>query len=105
MMIYFQEPLFMAVLLLGGFLVVNICAPTDAVEYHRISTLMISIVALFLGLIACISFDKAVTGFQFEQELGTNTSYNLTFSLGADGFSMIFLLLTLFIFPVLFLSA
>lgn len=105
MAFYFQEPLYAVILLLGAVLVFNLWAPATAVEYHRISTLAASLVALILGLLACLSFDKGVTGFQFTYILTGVWDYDLWFSLGADGFSMIFILLTLFIFPVLFLAA
>lgn len=104
-MIFFQEPLSVAIFYLTAFLLVNLVAPAEAIQYHRISTLVVSIIALILGLISCVSFDKGVTGFQFTHDLGFIESYNLLFSFGADGFSMIFLLLTLFLFPVLFLAA
>lgn len=104
-MYFFYQPLYAAMVYLAVFLLINLFAPAAAVRYHRISTLTVSLVALILGLIACFSFDKSVAGFQFEGDLGLIRSYNLEFSFGVDGFSMIFLLLTLFIFPVLFLSA
>lgn len=65
MTLYFQEPLYMAICFLGCFLALNLLAPAEAIEYHRISTLTVSLIALILGLISCISFDKGVTGFQF----------------------------------------
>ena len=104
-MSFFNDPLYAAVVYLSTFLLINLIVPVKAVEYHRISTLMVSLVALFLGLISCASFYKGISGFQFTHELSEILDYNLRFSLGADGFSMIFLLLTLFIFPVLFLAA
>lgn len=65
MSIYIEEPLFAAIYFLGLFLLINLCMPAAAVEYHRISTLMVSLVALLLGMLSCLTFDKGVTGFQF----------------------------------------
>jgi len=67
--------------------------------------------ASFLGLIIGIHimyhFDKSVARFQavrtYTFEIGHE--YFFTFSLGVDGLSMVFLLLTLFVFPVCFLAA
>jgi purine-cytosine permease-like protein len=71
MLVFFQEPLFVAILCLTGFLLVNLCVSAEALEYHRISTLSVSLVALILGLLSCLSFDKGVTGFQFTDSLST----------------------------------
>jgi uncharacterized membrane protein len=71
MSIFFQEPLYVAVVYLTAFLLINLCVPAEAIEYHRISTLLVSLVALILGLISCISFDKGVSGFQFTDILST----------------------------------
>jgi len=48
---------------------------------------------------------KADLAFQFVSRYQPIPEYNLTFTLGADGLSMVFLLLTLFLFLVLFLAA
>lgn len=69
MIVFFQEPLYVVIVYLAGFLLINLCVPAAAIEYHRISTLMVSLVALLLGLISCLSFDKGVTGFQFTDSL------------------------------------
>lgn len=46
-----------------------------------------------------------MVGFQFLARFSVLPADNLTFTLGADGLSMIFLLLTLFIFPICFASS
>lgn len=101
----FQNPLFCISALLISTLAVTYSLPARRIEAIRLIILTVSLIALFLGLVACLSFDKGVTGFQFLSTLNVIEQYNLSFVLGADGFSMIFLLLTLFIFPVLFLAA
>jgi hypothetical protein len=65
MSLYFQHPLLAVMVYLAGMLLLNLCVPAKAVEYHRISTLTVSIFALLFGLLSCLSFDKGVTGFQF----------------------------------------
>jgi NADH:ubiquinone oxidoreductase subunit 4 (subunit M) len=65
-----------------------------------------SVAALLAGLGSCFAFDYLLCGFQFFTELKIALPfYNNTLTLGVDGLSMIFLLLTLFVFPLLFLSA
>jgi NADH-quinone oxidoreductase subunit M len=45
-------------------------------------------------------FDQSEIGFQFVCNLPLITEYNLNLSLGVDGFSLCFLLLTAFIMPI-----
>jgi len=75
------------------------------VEDIRSICLTYSTVALAFGVLSCLSFDKANLGFQFLYRFSPAAHYNLTFTVGVDGISMVFLLLTLFIFPILFLAS
>jgi proton-translocating NADH-quinone oxidoreductase chain M len=86
------------------FLIVKI-QPTRATTDQLQLILGSSLVALFISILACLSFDKSDLGFQFLTQVSLLEEYNLSFTLGVDGLSMIFLVLTLFIFPVLFLSS
>ncbi len=103
-MTYAQGPLFTIAYILALVLAVTLIAPAKEIRLIRFMTLAVSIVALFLGLSACLQFNRGVTGFQFLHTLNVIEHYNLSFALGADGLSMIFLLLTVLIFPVLFLA-
>lgn len=71
----------------------------------RTTVLVTSMLALAEGIYASSIFNKADYAFQFASRYQPIPEYNLTFTLGVDGLSMIFLLLTLFIFPLLFLAA
>jgi len=71
----------------------------------RVVTLVTSLLALAEGIYASAAFNRADFAFQFVSRYQPIPEYNLTFTLGADGLSMILLLLTLFIFPILFLAA
>lgn len=100
-----QQPLtlMLAVLFVG--LALSLILPADRVETVRFFSLNVSCAALLIGLLSCLSFNKAVAGFQFTACLDLLPQYNLSFTLGADGISIVFLLLTLFIFPICFLSS
>lgn len=52
-----------------------------------------------------LTFDKAAAGYQYMSSIGFVCEYNSAFALGVDGLSYIFLVLTLFTFPFLFLAA
>jgi NADH-quinone oxidoreductase subunit M len=67
--------------------------------------LFYSVVALLIGVYVGYTFDKSVPGFQFLSSYSVLTEYNLSLTFGADGISMVFLLLTLFVYPVCFIAA
>lgn len=75
------------------------------VELIRRWTLYLSIMVFGVGVLSCLSFNQSMVGFQFLWSLNIVFLNNLTFTLGADGLTMIFLLLTLFIFPICFAAA
>lgn len=71
----------------------------------RTACLWGSLLALAIGLFMGLSFDKAAVGFQYMSSIGFVAEYNSAFALGVDGLSYVFLVLTLFTFPFLFLAA
>lgn len=102
---FLQNPLSIIAVLLGVTLALTLVLPARNLATIRYVILSSSLLALFMGAVCCLAFDKASAGFQFLVTLNFIPEYNLGFTLGADGLSMVFLLLTLFIFPILFLSA
>jgi len=64
-----------------------------------------SLAALAVGLTMSLTFDKAAVGYQFMFRAGEVAEYNTSFAIGVDGLSYVFLILTLFTFPFLFLAA
>jgi len=67
--------------------------------------LVASFIALLVGILAALSFDKAAVGYQYMSNFNLTAEYNSAFALGVDGLSYVFLVLTLFTFPFLFLAA
>jgi len=102
---FLQSPLAAIAVLLAVTLVFTLVLPAKSIATIRYVILSASVIALFIGVTACLAFDKSDIGFQFLTSLNFVSEYNLSFTLGADGLSMVFLLLTLFIFPILFLAA
>lgn len=101
----FQQPIVLLVVLLSAGLAFSLVLPASRVDVVRTFSLGLSSVALLVGLLSCLSFNKTMVGFQFTSRVDLLPQYNLSFTLGADGLSMVFLLLTLFIFPICFLSS
>lgn len=101
----FQQPLVLLVVLLSAGLAFSLILPASRVDVIRTFSLGLSSAVLLVGLLSCLSFNKTMAGFQFTSRVDLLPQYNLSFTLGADGLSMVFLLLTLFIFPICFLSS
>lgn len=104
MSLFLQHPLVTLVLFLLASFSFSLILPSNRPEIIRLFSLVVSLVALLIGVLSCLSFNQSA-GFQFLFRLDILPQYNLGLTLGADGISMIFLLLTLFIFPVCFLTA
>jgi len=105
MLFSLSYPLLTILFFLGGGFALALALPSEKISLIRNICLSSSFLALLVGLLACLSFDKSAAGYQFMGSFNLVTEYNLTFALGVDGLSFVFLLLTLFIFPILFLSA
>jgi proton-translocating NADH-quinone oxidoreductase chain M len=95
-----NQPIFVILAFLFGafgltFLLISSSA--EGLNSVRRMILFTSTLALAVGLFSALSFDQAMSGYQF--------SCNITFNLGVDGLSMVFLLLTLYTFPTFFLAA
>jgi NADH-quinone oxidoreductase subunit M len=101
----FQSPLTYINLVLALAFISRFPLYTASLSAHRLVCLATSITALFLGCLSLTIFDQSAVGFQFLARISPAPFTNLTFTLGADGLSMIFLLLTLFVFPICFASA
>lgn len=105
MSIFFENPLVSIILILLTGLILSLVTTEAKILFTRQLTLVTSLLALIFGLVSCLAFDKSNLGFQFSSRLNIVSEYNIALSLGADGLSMVFLLLTLFVFPILLLSA
>ena len=79
--------------------------PAERIDLTKKLCLLASIGALFVGILMGLSFDKAAVGYQNTAEFSYVAEYNSAFTIGADGLSYVFLMLTLLIFPFLFLAA
>lgn len=99
----FSIPLILLVLSLG--LIILQALPETNIKAVRLVALGLSLIALAIGVFSCLAFNFSLAGFQFLTTFPTFMSSNVTLSFGVDGLSMIFLLLTLFVFPVCFLAA
>jgi NADH:ubiquinone oxidoreductase subunit 4 (subunit M) len=68
-------------------------------------SLLISFLALYIGLYCCFLFNEGAAGFQWLSSLTATSVYSTSLILGVDGLSFVFLMLTLTIFPFCFTAA
>jgi len=69
------------------------------------TALVVSITMFFIAIDLWLNFDKSELGYQYISQIPLISEYNLTFSLGVDGISLLFLLLTVFIMPICIFAA
>lgn len=103
-MFLLSSPLISAVAVLLLSFLFCLIVRAEEIATARAICLSAPLLSLVVGVVACLSFDKGAAGYQFMSGFNFIQEYNLTFALGIDGLSFVFLLLTLFIFPILFLS-
>jgi NADH-quinone oxidoreductase subunit M len=99
------QPLLTVIFLLSIGFFYALIIPAQRIALIRQLCLLVSLAALFVGVFACLAFDKGAAGYQFMSSFNLITDYNLSFALGVDGLSLVFLMLTLFTFPAMFLAA
>lgn len=102
-----SAPLLVLLGVLLSTLLFVLVVPRDARGLLAIRTMCLwgSLLALAVGLFMGLTFDKASVGYQYMSSIGFISEYNSAFALGVDGLSYVFLVLTLFTFPFLFLAA
>jgi NADH:ubiquinone oxidoreductase subunit 4 (subunit M) len=104
----YQTPCYLIVAILTAALLFTLSAPVCTarqVFFIRAVALTASFAALIVGIFIGLSLDKSSVGYQFMLEYVRVDAYNTALALGVDGLSYVFLVLTLFTFPFLFLAA
>lgn len=86
-------------------LFILIVTPFHKSKLIKLYSFLFSLLSLFAGLFLCLFFNKAQAGFQFLFNFPSLSLYNIELSFGIDGIAIIFLLLTLFTFPLCFLAS
>src|SRR5271166_5810008 len=71
----------------------------------RWTALWTSLIVLVLSLILFVRFDKADPGFQFVESATWLPEYHISYKMGVDGISVLFVLLTTVLTPICILSA
>ena len=79
--------------------------PSKEVQTIRRVGLFTSFITFFISLFLWIFFDRSYVRFQFVWDLAWIPSSNLNFSLGIDGISIFFVLLTTLLIPLCLLAS
>ena len=82
-----------------------LCIPRDQQRDIIGTALVLSMTILLITIDLWLNFDKSEIGYQYFSQIPLIPEYNLTFSLGIDGISLLFLLLTVFIMPLCIFAA
>ena len=76
-----------------------------AVRNVRRTALWTTISTFFLSLLLWFNFDPTTAAFQFEERVDWIPAYNISYHLGLDGISVLFVLLTTLLTPVCILAS
>ncbi|MCL9795977.1 NADH-quinone oxidoreductase subunit M, partial [Frankia sp. AgKG'84/4] len=68
-------------------------------------TLAITLVVLVLAVLATVAYDPKKAGFQFAQHHSWISTFGISYSVGADGISLVLMLLAAVLLPVVVLSS
>ena len=79
--------------------------PSLSIKQVKEISLVCSIITFLLSIIVWIFFDNSSSKFQFIDTFFWINSFNIYFSLGIDGVSLFFVLLTTFLTPICLLSS
>jgi proton-translocating NADH-quinone oxidoreductase chain M len=90
-------------LFVGSFIIIFI--PKNNVSLVKNFSLFISLFVFLYSLLLWINFDYSCAKFQFSTNFVWISCSNINFSLGLDGVSLFFIVLTTFIFPLCILSS
>ena len=78
--------------------------PVSNVKLIKQSALLVSVLVAALGITMTIGFDRGVTGFQYVERYSWIPSLGISYQLGIDGISLILILLSILLVPIVILA-
>ncbi len=92
--------------LLGGVIIMSVRGDEATVAANaRWTALWTSLVVLALSLVLWVRFDQSEAGFQFVETAAWLPQWNITYKLGVDGISVLFVLLSTVLTPICILAS
>jgi NADH-quinone oxidoreductase subunit M len=78
--------------------------PVSNAKLIKQSALLVSVLVAALGITMTIGFDRGVTGFQYVERYSWIPSLGISYQLGIDGISLILILLSILLVPIVILA-
>ena len=78
--------------------------PVTNAKLVKQSALLVSVLVAALGITMTIGFDRGVTGFQYIERYSWIPSLGISYQLGVDGISLILILLSVLLVPIVILA-
>ncbi len=92
--------------LIGAALVMTVRGDAEVVARNaRAVALWTSVITFALSTFLWIGFDNSTAAFQFEEQVEWMPAYNISYHLGVDGISLLFVLLSTLLTPICILSS
>ena len=92
--------------LVGGVIIMTIRGSDEAVASNaRWTALWTSLIVFILSLVLWVRFDTASAGFQFVEQLAWLPEWGITYKMGVDGISVLFILLATALTPICILAS
>ena len=92
--------------LAGGLVIMTIRGSDEAVASNaRWTALWTSLIVFILSLVLWVRFDTANPGFQFVEQLAWLPEWGITYKMGVDGISVLFVLLATALTPICILAS
>ncbi len=88
--------------LIGAFIVLLI--PAKKSELIKRAAFIVTLLIALFSILLAFRFDKAITGFQFIQSNSWISAFNVNFAVGVDGISLVLILLSTILVPVVILA-
>ena len=88
--------------LIGALIVLLI--PAKKSELIKRAAFIITLLIALFSILLAVRFDKAITGFQFIQSNSWISAFNVNFAVGVDGISLVLILLSTILVPVVILA-
>ena len=78
--------------------------PATNAKLVKQSALLVSVLVAALGITMTIGFDRGITGFQYVERYSWIPSLGISYQLGIDGISLILILLSVLLVPIVILA-
>ena len=78
--------------------------PVTNAKLVKQSALLVSLLVAALGIIMTVGFDRGATGFQYVERYSWIPSLGISYQLGVDGISLILILLSVLLVPIVILA-